>query len=134
LIATDLQNHDADPVLPLYVAPVKLVEVGTTNFALNSSILTTSQKAALNRVAADMEAKGFTQLTVYGYSDQTGSKAINDKISLARATAIYNYLKTLLANKQLVVTLIGKGFKDPIASNTTAAGRAANRRAVVSIG
>jgi len=43
-------------------------------------------------------------------------------------------LKTLLANKQLVVTLIGKGFKDPVASNTTAAGRAANRRAVVSIG
>jgi len=134
LIATDLQNQDADRVLPLYVAPVKLVEVGTTNFALNSSILTTSQKAALNRVAADMEAKGFTQLTVYGYSDQTGSKAINDKNSLARATAIYNYLKTLLANKQLVVTLIGKGFKDPVASNTTAAGRAANRRAVVSIG
>ena len=81
-----------------------------------------------------MEAKGFTQLTVYGYSDQTGSKATNDKISLARATSIYSYLKVLLAEKQLTVTLIGKGFKDPVASNATAKGRAANRRAVVSIG
>jgi DNA-binding NarL/FixJ family response regulator len=83
---------------------------------------------------ADMEAKGFTQLTVYGYSDQTGTKATNDKISLARATAIYSYLKVLLAEKQLTVTLIGKGFKDPVASNDTADGRAANRRAVVSVG
>ena len=70
----------------------------------------------------------------WSYSDQTGTKATNDMLSLARATAIYDYLKALLANKALVVTLIGKGFKDPVASNATAAGRAANRRAVVSVG
>jgi uncharacterized repeat protein (TIGR02543 family) len=134
IVATNPQGALANPVLPIYVAPKKLVEVGTTNFATNATLLTAVQKKALNKVAVDMEAKGFTQLTVYGYSDQTGSKAINDKISLARATAIYTYLKALLAEKQLTVTLIGKGFKDPVASNATAKGRAANRRAVVSIG
>ena len=134
IIATNSQGAVANPVLPIYVAPKKLVEVGTANFATNSTVLSTAQKNAFKKVAADMEAKGFTQLTVYGYSDQTGTKATNDKISLARATAIYDYLKALLAEKQLTVTLIGKGFKDPVASNATAKGRAANRRAVVSIG
>jgi uncharacterized repeat protein (TIGR02543 family) len=134
IIATGISGAIANPVLPNYVAPKKLVEVGTANFATNSTKLTTAQKNALKKVAAAMEAKGFTQLTVYGYSDKTGTKATNDKISLARATAIYSYLKVLLAEKQLTVTLIGKGFKDPVASNATAAGRAANRRAVVSIG
>jgi uncharacterized repeat protein (TIGR02543 family) len=134
ILATNPQGAVANPVLPIYVAPKKLVEVGTANFETNSTKLTTAQKNALKKVAADMEAKGFTQLTVYGYSDQTGSKATNDKISLARATAIYSYLKVLLAEKQLTVTLIGKGFKDPVASNATAVGRAANRRAVVSVG
>jgi len=134
IIATGISGAVANPVLPNYLAPKKLVEVGTANFATNSTKLTTAQKNALKKVAAAMEAKGFTQLTVYGYSDQTGTKATNDKISLARATAMYSYLKVLLAEKQLTVTLIGKGFKDPVASNATAAGRAANRRAVVSIG
>jgi outer membrane protein OmpA-like peptidoglycan-associated protein len=134
IIATSTSGVAANPVLPTYVAPKKLVEVGTANFATNSTKLTTAQKNALKKVAADMEAKGFTQLTVYGYSDQTGTKATNDMLSLARATAIYDYLKALLADKALVVTLIGKGFKDPVASNATAAGRAANRRAVVSVG
>ena len=134
IIATGISGAIANPVLPNYVAPKKLVEVGTANFATNSTKLTTAQKNALKKVAAAMEAKGFTQLTVYGYSDKTGTKATNDKISLARATAIYSYLKVLLAEKQLTVTLIGKGFKDPVASNATAKGRAANRRAVVSIG
>lgn len=134
IIATNSQGAVANPVLPIYVAPKKLVEVGTANFATNSTVLSTAQKNAFKKVAADMEVKGFTQLTVYGYSDQTGTKTTNDKISLARATAIYDYLKVLLAEKQLTVTLIGKGFKDPVASNATAKGRAANRRAVVSIG
>ena len=134
ILATNPQGAVANPVLPIYVAPKKLVEVGTTNFATNVTSLTAAQKKALNKVAADMEVKGFTQLTVYGYTDQTGSKTTNDKISLARATAIYTYLKALLAEKQLTVTLIGKGFKDPVATNATAKGRAANRRAVVSIG
>jgi outer membrane protein OmpA-like peptidoglycan-associated protein len=134
IIATGVSGTASNPVVPTYITPKKLVEVGTANFATNSTKLTTAQKKVLKKVAEDMEAKGFTQLTVYGYTDQTGTKATNDKISLARATAIYSYLKLLLANKNLTVTLIGKGFKDPVASNATAAGRAANRRAVVSIG
>ena len=134
IIATGVSGTASNPVVPTYIAPKKLVEVGIANFATNSTKLTTAQKKVLKKVAEDMEAKGFTQLTVYGYSDQTGTKATNDKISLARATAIYSYLKLFLANKNLTVTLIGKGFKDPVASNATAAGRAANRRAVVSIG
>jgi outer membrane protein OmpA-like peptidoglycan-associated protein len=134
IISTSTSGLVTDPVLPTYIAPKKLIEVGTANFATNSTRLTTAHKIELKKVAAAMEAKGFTQLTVYGYTDQTGSRTINDKISLARATSIYTYLQAILAEKLLTVTLIGKGFKDPVASNSTATGRAANRRAVVSVG
>jgi outer membrane protein OmpA-like peptidoglycan-associated protein len=134
IIATSQSGSVANPVLPIYVVPKKLVQVGTANFATNSTKLTSVQKNALKKIAAEMEAKGFTQLTVYGYSDQTGTRAINDKISLARATTTYSYLKVLLSKKKLTVRLIGRGFMQPVASNATAAGRAANRRAVISIG
>jgi uncharacterized repeat protein (TIGR02543 family) len=134
IFATSSSGIVSNPVLPTYVAPEKLVEVGTVNFALNSIMLTTVQKNSLKKVAADMESKGFTQLSVYGYSDKTGSKALNDKLSLARANAVYRYLKILLADKILSVRLIGKGFSDPVASNLTPQGREANRRAVVFVG
>jgi uncharacterized repeat protein (TIGR02543 family) len=134
IFATSASGSVSNPVLPTYLAPIKLVKVGTANFALNSTTLTTMHKESLKKVATEMESKGFTQLTVYGYSDNTGSKAINDKISLARATAVYRYLKTLLADRILSVRLIGKGFSDPVASNLTPKGREANRRAVVSVG
>ena len=134
IFATSASGLVSNPVLPTYVAPRNLVEVGTANFALNSPTLTTLQKNSLKKVAAEMESKGFTQLTVYGYSDKTGSKAINDKLSLARANAVYRYLKILLADRILTVRLIGKGFSDPVASNLTLKGREANRRAVVFVG
>jgi hypothetical protein len=134
IFTTSSSGIVSNPVLPTYVAPEKLVEVGTANFALNSTTLTTVQKSSLKRIAAEMKSKGFTQLSVYGYSDKTGSKALNDKLSLARANAVYRYLKILLADKILSVRLIGKGFSDPVASNLTPQGREANRRAVVFVG
>lgn len=116
-----------------YVSPVKPIEVGSAKFALNSANLIPAQKKAIEKLAATLQAKGFTQLVVSGYADSTGTKALNAKISTDRAKNTYKYLSTFVSTKPLTVVLSGKASTNPIASNKTAAGRAANRRAVVSI-
>jgi outer membrane protein OmpA-like peptidoglycan-associated protein len=68
-----------------------------------------------------------TLVDVYGYTDSTGSDAYNQKLSQDRAVSV----ATALANqgvKQQRFYITGKGEEDPIASNSTEAGRAQNRR------
>jgi hypothetical protein len=117
----------------IYVSPVKPIEVGSAKFALNSANLVSKEQKALQKLAATLQVKGFTQIVVSGYTDNTGSKSANAKISKDRATNTYSYLSKFLASKPLSVQLSGKASTAPIASNATEAGRAQNRRAVVSI-
>ena len=68
-----------------------------------------------------------TLVDVYGYTDSTGSDSYNQKLSQDRAVSV----ATVLANQGVVqgrFYITGKGEEDPIASNSTEAGRAQNRR------
>jgi len=74
----------------------------------------------------------FPKAPVYvcGYTDSTGSDAFNDKLSLQRAEAV----RTFLVNHQVDTTRIktqGFGKQFEVAPNTTAEGRALNRRTEV---
>ena len=72
------------------------------------------------------------RIVVQGYTDSTGSDAINNKLSKARAKAVYDFLLgSNLRTKS--ISYVGYGSSNPIASNKTAAGRAANRRVVLAI-
>lgn len=69
---------------------------------------------------------GFT-LHITGHSCTTGDKAINERISLARAQAIREILIGYgVPENQIVAT--GMDFQKPIASNDTEEGRQKNRR------
>lgn len=64
---------------------------------------------------------------VQGHCDNTGSDNVNDPLSQKRAEAIVAALvKQGIAKERL--TAVGKGSHSPIADNTTAEGRAKNRR------
>jgi outer membrane protein OmpA-like peptidoglycan-associated protein len=68
-----------------------------------------------------------TLVDVYGYTDSTGSDAYNQTLSQDRAVSV----ATALANqgvRQQRFYITGRGEEDPIASNSTEAGRAQNRR------
>ena len=73
-----------------------------------------------------------TSLTIIGHTDNTGTRKINDRLSLLRAKKVQTYLvkKGLAINR---TTLVGLADTQPIASNTTKEGRAQNRRADLTI-
>ncbi|HEV6968761.1 OmpA family protein [Roseateles sp.] len=67
------------------------------------------------------------RVTIVGHTDSTGSDAINDPLSRERAESVRDYLSSRgLAPSR--VTVAGRGSHEPVASNDTEAGRAANRR------
>lgn len=67
------------------------------------------------------------RVTIVGHTDSTGSDAINDPLSRERALAVRDYLSARgVAPSRLSVA--GRGSHEPVASNDTEAGRAANRR------
>ena len=68
-----------------------------------------------------------TRVTIVGYSDATGSEAGKDRLSLARASNVRDYLRNLGVDPNRMI-VNGRGEREPIASNDTAGGRAQNRR------
>lgn len=106
---------------------IKLVLGSSVLFNTNSYTLSATADAALAKVAYNLKQFPNTDVTIVGYTDNTGTDAINDKLSLERAQAVRDYLETQgIASSRLQA--IGDGSNNPIASNATAAGRAQNRR------
>jgi len=71
-------------------------------------------------------------MTIDGYTDNTGDDAKNLQLSKERANSVRNYFisKGIDANR---LTANGYGEANPVASNKTAAGRAKNRRVVMDL-
>jgi outer membrane protein OmpA-like peptidoglycan-associated protein len=97
-------------------------------FATDMATLSPKATAVLQRAVADVrEAGGSGILQVVGYTDNTGSTSHNVDLSRRRAVAVAAAIKPLLpAGVQLPVS--GKGEADPVAPNTSVAGRSLNRR------
>jgi outer membrane protein OmpA-like peptidoglycan-associated protein len=97
------------------------------NFATGKAELTPESQAILDGVAESLVANEEIKVQVGGHTDNTGSAALNKRLSAARAEAVRQYLisKGVAAGR---LTAAGFGPSKPIASNKTAAGRAQNRR------
>lgn len=109
------------------------VKESVFHFAPDSRELTDQDKDQLRRIArytaADHQIK---VIRIIGYADESGRKGYNNAISQYRAQAVQNYLITLgVPEEQLSVTWLGA--LKPVARNDTDAGRAENRRVVVSL-
>jgi outer membrane protein OmpA-like peptidoglycan-associated protein len=111
----------------------------STSIALDSSVLFTFNKATLTAkantvlddVAATISKSAHGTVTIVGYTDSTGSDAYNQTLSEKRADAVEKALRARLADAHVSFRASGRGENDPVAANTTAAGRALNRRVTV---
>ena len=73
-------------------------------------------------------------MTVTGYTDAIGSAAVNDGLSLARARAVVQALRADLGGASVQFRAEAQGKGEPVAANSTAAGRQLNRRVVITLG
>jgi outer membrane protein OmpA-like peptidoglycan-associated protein len=109
-------------------------ETVAVNFRTNSAVLSPEAKSQLDGLATKaMAAKGY-MIEVAGHTDSTGSDAKNFRLSQARAESVVQYLA--VAHKiplRRFVTPMGYGRTDSVADNTTASGRAQNRRVEVKL-
>lgn len=81
----------------------------------------------LDRLIIYLTNNAHLKISIVGFTDNVGSPAANQSLSLARATAICSYLQQNgISQDRLLAD--GKGAADPVADNNTAAGREQNRR------
>lgn len=81
----------------------------------------------LDRFAATLNQNPVTTVNIVGHTDNTGSNAVNDPLSLNRARATRDYL-TAHGVAEGRISIAGRGSHEPVASNASAAGRTKNRR------
>ncbi len=109
---------------------------GTTNVYFDTGRATLSP-AAKNELCAAAQTAGADEnslMLVLGYTDITGSQEVNQTLSEKRAAAVVNHLQQVCKWKPYrMLTPTGMATADPAADNTTAAGRAQNRRVSVNI-
>lgn len=101
-------------------------------FSTNSSTLSTKSRSALTKFAVNMNQNPDTDIRIVGHTDNTGSDKINDPLSEKRASSVYFFLSNQGVQTSRMVAE-GQGSHNPIADNSTAAGRAANRRVEIYI-
>ena len=84
-------------------------------------------RPVLDRFATTLNQNPVTNITIIGHTDNTGSDAVNNPLSVNRADATRDYLVTrgVALNR---IAIDGRGSREPIADNSTAQGRAMNRR------
>ncbi len=101
-------------------------------FPTNGTTLSPSAKADLTKFATSLINNPGTNVQIYGYTDDTGSLAVNERVASGRADAVRNYLLNggVSASR---LSAEGLPMQDYIASNATAEGRAQNRRVAIYI-
>lgn len=102
------------------------------NFAYNSANVQPQFRATLDKVASVLADYPQTYIDVYGHTDSTGSDAYNQDLSERRATSVADYLSSHGVQAARIATR-GFGETQPIETNDTEQGRAANRRVEIKV-
>jgi outer membrane protein OmpA-like peptidoglycan-associated protein len=106
----------------------------TVNFKVNSAVLSTDAKAALDEVATSaLQLKGYV-IEITGFASAEGGTARNKALSQRRAQAVIDYL---VETHNIPLRRIGQSFGfgelQAVADNTTREGREQNRRVEVKL-
>lgn len=103
------------------------------SFAVGRSDIQPNFAPVLDQFAAGLRNNPNTDVRIVGHTDSTGSDAINNPLSLARAESARNFL-TMRGVSGARIQVEGRGSHQPVASNDTLDGRARNRRVEIYVG
>lgn len=120
------------PMAPPAPTSEKVTFAADAFFDFDKSILKPEAKVKLDDMASKLKSINLEVVIAVGHTDSVGTDAYNQKLSIRRAEAVKSYLvsKGIEANR---VYTEGKGKKQPVADNKTAAGRAKNRRVEIEV-
>jgi OOP family OmpA-OmpF porin len=97
----------------------------------NTAEFTDRTREALDQVVDILDANAALHVLIVGHTDAYGSRARNQALSEMRASAVRDYLVKQSKNPaqmELRLKSAGRGSSQPIDDNTSAVGRARNRR------
>ena len=100
-------------------------------FATNKADLSATAKNSLAQFAQVLNNNKDMDIAIIGHTDNTGSDAINQPLSVSRANSVNNYLKSCGVSSSQIKSVEGQGSSNPVADNSTKAGRQQNRRVEV---
>ena len=96
-------------------------------FETGKATLKPESMAEIQKVAEYMKKNPSVRFEVQGHTDNQGSDAVNDPLSQQRAEAVVKALEGMGCDP-FNMRAVGKGSHEPVADNTSDAGRAKNRR------
>ena len=97
------------------------------NFDYDSDIIRTESKPTLDKIVAMLKSEQTMQLIIEGHTDSDGTTEHNQILSENRAESVKLYLVSAGISSSRLFTK-GYGESVPVAPNTTATGKAQNRR------
>lgn len=102
------------------------------NFKPGSDSFTPDAAPTLDKIAEQIRRCPKMKLEIAGYTDSQGKPAMNLTLSQSRARAV---LQALASRRVLIGNIVARGYGEahPIADNSTAAGREANRRIEITL-
>ncbi|WP_295769830.1 OmpA family protein [uncultured Mucilaginibacter sp.] len=101
-------------------------------FDVNKTALKSAAQTNLSNLATSLTNNPQTNILIVGHTDNTGSAELNQDLSVRRAESVKSYISSHGVSGSRLSTS-GKGFNEPIADNSTEAGRAQNRRVEIVI-
>ncbi len=106
---------------------LKLDIPSDVSFDTNRYDIKPNLRPILDRFATTLNENAVTTVTIIGHTDSTGTDAINNPLSVNRAASTRDYLVARgVATSRIAID--GRGSREPVADNSTAEGRAKNRR------
>jgi OOP family OmpA-OmpF porin len=103
------------------------------HFAVNKDMLSKDSKATLDMFASQLSAQQRYFIIVEGFTDQTGTSAINDRLSRARADQVISYLVGSHDVPVFRIHTVGLGSQKLIDDGKGKAGREASRRVEITL-
>ena len=122
----------APPAAPPAPVSEKVTFAADAYFDFDRSVLKPEAQAKLADLVDKTKAVNLEVIIAVGHTDSIGGDGYNQKLSIARADAVKNFLTSRGVEKNRVYTE-GKGSKQPVADNKTNEGRAKNRRVEVEV-